>query len=133
MQTRIKLEYVKVYNFDPKTTQAELEICFNENGEVKKFSQQYILKNPDKLLDKVFIAIKSKDRVLPAAPLSAEEMLEMYSPIIIEKPEETEEKMFNFLRFLCEKASRMKKTTNASEYMQLFNEFKTISLYFDQK
>ena len=87
------------------------------------------MKGPEKLLDELFLEIKSKNRILPDdVRLSPVERLEFYSPIIIEKGEDVEIRVYNFLKMICEKANYLKKTKDANEYMRLFNEFKTITL-----
>ena len=129
MQTRIKIENIKVVRFDPKTLVTQLEVLFKDGEKQEKVITEYLLKNPEKILNELLLAIKSKNRmIIDDATLNPVEKLEIYSPIVIEKEEETEVKVFNFIRLLCEKANRLKNTKNAKDYMQLFNEFKTQSL-----
>jgi len=129
MQTRIKLEKITVFNFDPKKLLATLEISFYEGEKHHKLVKEITLKHPESLFNQLLLEIKSKNKILlDDIRFNPIEKLEFYSPIIIEKGEEVEVKVYNFLKFLCEKASSLKKTKEAYAYIKLLNEFKTISL-----
>ena len=129
MTEKIKVQQIRLLNFEPKTKIANIEIMFKKGEKESKISKEYQLKSPDSLVTQIFTEIKSKDKLLiDNAALSPVERLNIYSPIIIENVDSTEEKVYNFMKTICEKAARMKSSKDAKEYMRIFDELKTISL-----
>jgi len=126
--TSIKLDYIKVLNYKPKEFLALLEVSFNRDNKQEIVHKEYLLKNPLELVSKLFLEIKSKDKIIFEDSLDPMEMLERYSPILIHNQEEVEEKVFHFTKWLCNKAATMNKTKDAKAYMKLFDDFKTASL-----
>ena len=95
--------------------------------------REYHLKNPSELIYQLFLDVKSKDKILIDDPrLSPVELLEKYSPLVIVNEEKVGERVYSFLRTLCEKAAYLKKSRDAAKYMQMFDEFKTASLILDK-
>ena len=128
---QLKIDYIRVNTFKPKEQLAEIEISFYKDDKQELIKKEYLLKNPLGLLRKMLLDIKSKDRIIFDDPtLDPVEMLKIYSPVLIKDEEETEEKIFNFIKGLCGKAHYMKTTKDAKTHMKLFDEFKTASLKF---
>ncbi|MEK6826276.1 MAG: hypothetical protein AABX08_00915 [Nanoarchaeota archaeon] len=127
--TAIKINTIKITNFKPKELVAEFEIAYMKDSEKLSFKKEYLLKNPEGLLNRVFLDIKSRDKIIVDDPrLDPVEKLNIYSPIIIKDEDKVEEKVYRFIRVLCEKAISLKNTRNAQTHMKLFDEFKTASL-----
>ena len=127
--TNIKLNHIKVKDFKPKDLIALLEISFLKDGKEEILQKQYLLKNAPDIITNIFLEIKSKDKILFEDPsLSPTELLEKYSPVLIHNQEEAEEKIFHFIKGLCEKALHLKNTRDAKTYMKILDEFKTIGL-----
>jgi len=125
----LKIDCLRVTNFKPKEQVAEIEISFYRGDKQETIKKEYLLKNPLELLKKVLLDIKSKDRIILDDPtLDPVEMLNIYSPIIIKDEEDVEEKIFHFIKGLCDKAHHMKINRDAKSYMRLFDEFKTANL-----
>ena len=130
---KIQLKTIRVMNFDPKTSIANIEISFINNNSQQKIVKEYHLKNPSDLIFRLFIDIKSTNKILFEDPrLSPVELLERYSPILIEDEEKVEEKVYHFLKTLCEKATYMRTSRDATKYMRMFDEFKTASLIIEK-
>ena len=126
---KIEIHQLKIINFDAKKSIAEIEVYFTDNGSPDRISHIFELKQPEKILNQIFLYVKSKNRIQFDDPkLSPVELLERYTPVLIINEEQTEEKIFNFIRALCEKSKRLKNTKDAREHMKLFDEFKTSSL-----
>lgn len=127
--TRIKIAGIRVRDFKPKENLAVLEINFIKNGVKEQVIKEFILKHPLTLLNKIFLAVKSKDKMIFDATSSDPlEELEKYSPIIIEEEDKVEEKLSNFITDLCQRVRIMKSNTDASKHMRMIDEFKTARL-----
>ena len=125
----IQILNIRSLQFNPKELTAEIEVIFSKDGKHDNMKGQYYLKNPEEIFNKILLEVKSKNKMIFDDPrLSPVELLERYSPIKIHNEEQTEEKMFNFIRMLCEKARILKNTKEAREHMRILNEFKTTSL-----
>mgnify|MGYP001613831583 CR=1 FL=1 len=125
----IKLNHIKVKDYKPKELLALLEVYFVHDGKEEIFQKEYLLRNAMDIITNLFLEIKSKNKILFDDPsLSAKEMLERYSPIHIYDQENVEEKIFNFVKGLCDKAVFMKNTKDARTYMKFFDEFRTATL-----
>ena len=128
--SHITIHSIKISNFEPRTLSAEIEVVYTENNAQERIIKKCILKDPITLVNKIFLEIKSKNRMLFDDTLTPEELLERYSPINVENEEQIEEKMFNFIKTACDKARSLKTTKEAKEHMKIINEFKTSSLTF---
>ncbi len=131
---KIKLNQIKVLNYNFRDFLAQLEISFTRDGENHTVNRQYVLRKPEDLFNNIFLEIKSKDSVIVDDPtLDPVEVLEFYSPIIVEELESVETQLYHFLRDICEKAARLKKTRSAQEHTQLREQFDTLTFKFDYK
>ncbi len=125
----IEINAIRVINFNPRDSTADIEASFTKNGIQEKVTENSLLRNPEKILRNLFLKIKSKNKLLFDDPtLSPVELLDKYSPIIIQNEEQTEEKIFNFLRTVCEKSKRLKNTKEAREHVVLLDYIKTSCL-----
>lgn len=125
----IQINQLILVNFNPKELTADIEISFTENEIKEKVIKNFLLKQPDKILNQILIEVKSKNRILFDDPtLDPVELLNKYAPIIIDNQEQTEEKIFNFTKSLCENALKLKNTKEAAQHMKLLDQFKTASL-----
>lgn len=130
---QIKIQSIRVTNFKPKESSAELEVSYTKDDKPQKISKEYILKKPLELLTRLILDVKSKDKILIDDPtLNPLEHLEKYSPLIIVNQDEVEEKIYNFLKNICEKAAQLKKTREATKHMRLYDEFKTAALVLEK-
>ena len=127
--SKIKLKNIIIENFDPKELSANLKINFFSDDKEHQIVKRFQLKHPFTIVNNLFLAIKSKDKLVldrqPADPLEA---LAFYSPIKIENEEEVEEKIINFITHLCTKARSITTNKNAIVHMKIVNEFKTARL-----
>ncbi len=127
--SKIQINKLEIINFNPKELAADFEISFSVDNSQEIVTKRFLLKNPEKILNQILLEIKSKNRILFDDPsLTPEEMLQKYSPITIKDEEQTEEKLYNYFKSLCEKAARFKTIKDAYEHMKLLNEFKTTTL-----
>ena len=123
---KIQIHQLKIINFDAKKSIAEIEVYFTDNGSPDKISRVFELKQPEKILNQIFLYVKSKNRIQFDDPkLSPVELLERYTPVLVMNEEQTEEKIFNFLRNVCDKARRIKTIKDAKEHMLAIDQIKT--------
>ncbi|MEK6934882.1 MAG: hypothetical protein AABW46_03315 [Nanoarchaeota archaeon] len=129
--TRIKIKKVKVLDYNIKKNLARLEVGFIKDGNEEKIVRELEMKYPLTLVHSLFLAVKSKDKLIfdeiVSDPLEA---LEKYSPITIEMEDIIAEKMNIFLTDLCQKAKILKVNTDAKKHMKLLDQFKTAKLEF---
>lgn len=128
MPEKIKIQQIVMSNYKPREMLAEFEISYLTNSTQNFIKKEFPLKNPMKLTHQIILDIKSKDKIIFDEELDPLERLERYSPIIIENYEDVEEKLFNFLKTLCEKSKKLQNSKDATEHMRLFNHFKTVKL-----
>ncbi len=127
--SKITFKNIIVENFDPKQLSAKFKVNFIKESKEEQIIKEFPLKHPLNIANHIFLAVKSKDRiVLDAPPSDPLEALEMYSPIKIENEEDTEEKIINFITHLCTRARSLKTNTKAIVHMKIINEFKTARL-----
>jgi|SRR3989344_1016430 len=127
--SKIAFKNIQVEGFDPKTISAKLKISFIRENKEDYVTKEFQLRHPLTIVNHIFLATKSKDRILhdrpPSDPLEA---LEMYSPIKIEDEDHVEEKIISFITDLCVKAKSMTTNKNAVQHMKIINWFKTARL-----
>jgi len=128
MSEIIKIQKVMVSSYKPKEMLAEFEISYLKNNIQELIKKEYPLKNPMKLTHQIILDVKSKNKIIFEEDLEPLERLERYSPITLENYDDVEEKLFNFLRDLCEKSKKLQNSKDATEHMRLFNQFKTVKL-----
>ena len=134
--SKIVVKNIIIENFDPKEHSANFKVNFLSDSKEKQIVKRLQLKHPLSIVNHLFLAVKSKDKIIldrpPSDPIEA---LEMYSPIKIENEDDTEEKIINFITHLCTKAKSLKTNTSATVHMKIVNEFKTarLDLIPDQK
>ena len=128
MSEIIKIQKVMVSSYKPKEMLAEFEISYLKNNIQELIKKEYPLKNPMKLTHQIILDVKSKNKIIFEEDLEPLERLERYSPIILENYDDVEEKLFNFLRNLCEKSKKLHNSKDATEHMRLFDQFKTVKL-----
>ncbi|MBI2499862.1 hypothetical protein HYV88_06470 [Candidatus Woesearchaeota archaeon] len=129
--SKIAFKNITVESFDPKTISAKLKISFIRENKEDYVNKEFQLRHPLTIVNHIFLATKSKDRILhdrpPSDPLEA---LEMYSPIKIEDEDKVEEKIISFITDLCLRAKNMTTNKNAVQHMKIINWFKTARLDF---
>jgi len=127
--SKITFKNILVEGFDPKTLIAKLKISFIRENREEQIIKEFQLKHPINIVNHIFLAAKSKDKILldrpPSDPLEA---LEMYSPIKIEDEENIEGKIISFITDLCVRAKNVTTNKNALQHMKILNWFKTARL-----
>jgi len=125
MSEIIKIQKVMVSSYNPKEMLAEFEIYYLKNNKQELIKKEYPLKNPLKLTHQIILDVKSKNKIIFEEELEPLEALENYSPIKLENYDDVEEKLFSFLKELCEKSKKLQNSKDAGEHMRLFDQFKT--------
>ena len=127
--SKITFKNIVVESFNPKTISARLKINFTKENKEEYIIKEFQLRHPLTIVNHIFLATKSKDKMLhdrpPSDPIEA---LEMYSPIKIEDEENIEEKIISFVTDLCVKAKNITTNKNAVQHMKIINWFKTAHL-----
>lgn len=125
----IEINEIKLVSFNHKTLEGELEVFFTEKNITNKISRKVILKDPIRILQQLMLDVKSKNKIIfDDSTLEIGELLDKYSPILIKNPDETEDKLLNFLKSTCEKSKRLRSIRDAREHMKLYDQLKTASL-----
>ena len=129
MTNKIKINSLRIIDYKPKELLAVIEISVQKEDKKEKITKEYYLKRPEELLNSILVDIKSRNKIIIDDPtLDPIERLNIYSPILIEDEEKTEEKIYNFLRMSCEKAAHLKNSKEAKVHIKLLDYFKTASL-----
>ena len=124
----ITIHEIRLLNVEPKTGKGKLQVSYVKNNIQETIQNECVLKEPALIVNELLLKIKSKDKIIFYDVSTPEELLERYSPINIDNEEEVEEKMFHFIKMICEKAKSLKTTRDAKEYMRIINEFKTLMI-----
>lgn len=126
---KITFKNILVESFDPKTLSAKLKVNFIKENKDDYIIKEFQLRHPLTIVNHIFLATKSKDKILHDRPPSDHiEALEMYSPIKIEDEDHIEEKIISFITDLCVKAKNITTNKNAVHHMKILNWFKTARL-----
>ena len=120
-KTVIALKKIEVTNYQPRTNAASLKIAYQRDNDLQSMYRETTLANPEELTAAIIQDLKSRSKmeILEADdPLGSIVVLDFYDE------DKIEEKLFNFLAKLCEKARNLKHLTNHQEYMKMYDEIK---------
>ncbi|HLD15959.1 MAG TPA: hypothetical protein VJB94_05280 [Candidatus Nanoarchaeia archaeon] len=112
---------VSVANFEPKNSSIVFKIKYTKNNTNGELIKTFNFSDAASLVSEVMREIKRKDNVVD---LDEEDFLADYQVVDFVDQEEVEEKLLNFFNRIKEKVRILKKSTNASNYMKLFDEIK---------
>src|SRR3989338_7974478 len=119
---RVEVREIILTEFNQENGKLGIEINFeNQEPSIKTILDLNI---PEELAKKILNIIKRNN---------APDFLKDYLALIIINQEEVELCLIRSFTFLIQKYKNMKKTKNATEYMRIYNQFKTIKeILFDK-
>ena len=117
----VALKGIEMKNYQPKTNMASLRILYAHDEEQESMYKDMILTNAEELTKTVIQELKNRSKIELSEsddPLGSIFIIHFY------EEDKIEEKLFNFLGKLCEKARSLKHITNHSEYMKVYDDIK---------
>lgn len=112
---------VSVANFDPKSNSIIFKIKFSKNNLPQEIVKSFNFTDTAALVAEVMKEMKKKDKVMD---LDEADFLADYQVVDFVDEEDAEEKLLNFFNRIKEKVRVLRKSTNATNYMKLFDEIK---------
>src|SRR3989344_1405035 len=127
---RVEVREIILTEFNQENGKLGIEINFeNQEPSIKTILDLNI---PEELAKKILNIIK-RNKTPEETDDNAPDFLKDYLALIIINQEEVELCLIRSFTFLIQKYKNMKKTKNATEYMRIYNQFKTIKeILFDK-
>ena len=120
-KTIVSLKGIEVKNYQPKTNTASLRIIYGKDNEQESMYKDAILNSAEELTKSIIKDLKDRSKIELSEsddPLGSIFIIHFY------EEDKIEEKLFNFLGKLCEKARYLKHISNHQEYMKIYDEIK---------
>ena len=117
----LTLEKVRLQHFDVKTLQGTLHLTYTTNERPNDFTKSFVFQKAEPLVKDIIQTLKTLGKV-EVRP--GDELVGSMFVIRLLNEDKLEEKLYNFLAKLCEKARALKRATNHKDYMQLFDDLR---------
>ena len=117
----VALKQIEIKNYLPKTNSASLKISYQRDAEIESMYKDVVLNDAEELTKNIIKELKNRSKIELSEsddPLGSIFIIHFYDE------DKIEEKLFNFLGKLCEKARYLKHITNHNEYMKVYDEIK---------
>ncbi|MEK6903495.1 MAG: hypothetical protein AABW64_02515 [Nanoarchaeota archaeon] len=117
----LKLEHIKMQQFDPRKLTGSLLFTYTQNGEKSTFTKLYTLDKGEVIVADIIKTLKSlgKMEVQPG-----DELLGSMFVIRLFDEDNLEQRLLAFFVRLCEKARMIKRIKDHTEYMQLYDQLR---------
>tara|TARA_Y100000310_G_C20702951_1_gene831789 strand:- start:8638 stop:9021 length:384 start_codon:yes stop_codon:yes gene_type:complete len=120
----LQLEKVQLTKFETKTGIGTFTFNYTKNQEPQSFTQSLELTKAEPIIDYILKALKS----LGKANIEQGEGLNNIVVLKVVQEEKIEEQLYNFFAKICEKTRALKRETNHTEYMKLYDDIRIQTL-----
>ena len=123
----VALKKVEITNFMPKTSTVSLKVSYQRDNEQESMYKDVVISNPEELTAAIIKELKDRSKTELS---ESDDLMGSIFVIYFYDEDRIEEKLFNFLAKISEKARYLKHVTNHQEYMKTFDEIKVLKAVF---
>ena len=121
----LQLNKVAITKFETKTGVGTFKFSYTKNNEQESFTQALELAKAEPIVDYILKALKALGK---ANMQQGDGSLNSMVVLKVVQEEKIEELLYTFFAKLCEKARALKRETNHSEYMKLYDDVRIQTL-----